>query len=999
MYSKWPVIFLAICLTSMVGLRASGQDQQQTLRQNLQRYQQELTAENLDQRQAITLLNNIGLTYTGLGQPQLALESYQRALAIAQALGVKPIEANVLNNLGAAYVALQQSQQALAVYQQVLAILQESGNANNQNVGVTLKNIGDIYKALGQTQNALRAYEQALALARTLPERSGEAILLLALADLYGDLEQAQLAIASYQQAINLFRELGDRHREALALNNLGFTYAQTGQLRQAVEVYEPALRIRRSLGDRAGEAVTLNNLGFAYSGLGQLQQALNFYQQALPIVQARGNQSVVAITLTNLGNIYNLLGQFQQALNYHQQALGIFRTQGDRKAEAITLNNIGGVYQVGLKQPLQALDYYQQSLSIRQTVGDRREEAVILNNIGGIYTDIGEPQRAREYYQQALALHRAVGNRAGEATSLSNLAALASQAGQYEQAITQQQQALAIIRDIGSRNLEASLLGNLAVTQVQLQDLPSALQTIQAAIALIEEIRGQLIIPSDRTAYFATVEDYYKLQIGILMRLHQQQPNQGYDVQAFNVSERATARTLIELLAEAKADIRNGIDPQLYQEEQSLIRRLAELDQRRIEQADNPAQVATITAERARLQDRYRALQNQIRVNNPKYAALKYPQPLTLAEIQQNLLDPDTIALVYTLGENQSYLWSISHNSFSSHLLPGQKAIEALVNGKVRPQMTDPRTSRNSFLLDTAPLARILLQPVINQIGNKRLVIIADGALAYIPFGALPDPRAEQYQPLLANHEVTFLPSLSTLQALRQEMASRETAPQTLAVLADPVFSGDDPRVGRPSPVLGLEQWSRLPGTRQEAEAIAKLVPESSRLVWFDFQANRDNALSDRLRQYRFIHWATHGLVNTQKPELSGIIMSLVDPNGQSQNGYLLLNDIFNLNWQAELVVLSACQTGLGEIVRGEGLIGFTRGLMYAGTPRVVTSLWDVDDTATATLMTKFYTKMLQQNLRPAAALRAAQLEMLATRRWLPPYFWAAFTLQGDWR
>jgi CHAT domain-containing protein len=315
--------------------------------------------------------------------------------------------------------------------------------------------------------------------------------------------------------------------------------------------------------------------------------------------------------------------------------------------------------------------------------------------------------------------------------------------------------------------------------------------------------------------------------------------------------------------------------------------------------------------------------------------------------------------------------------------------------------------------------VSNVLLKPVLEKIGNKRLVIISDGALQYTPFGALPDPRvSDKYQPLLVNNEINYLPSATTLQTIRNETQNRTPAPRSIAILADPVFQANDPRVRRgaaatsPSELSPAAQnlaaaardarggeWNRLPGTLQEAQTILKLFPPDSSLTFLDFQANRTNAQSNQLSQYRFIHWATHGFANPQKPELSGVVMSLVQENGQTQDGYLLLGDIFNLSFNADLVVLSACQTGLGEIVQGEGLVGLTRGLMYAGTPRVVTSLWSVPDAQTATLMGKFYEKMLQQNLRPAAALRAAQLEIFQTQGSWSPYHWAAFTLQGEWR
>ncbi len=815
-------------------------------------------------------------------------------------------------------------------------------------------------------------------------------------------------------------------------LDNLlrqGATQFRRGQMTTALTTFQQALALARQTKDRRGEATILNNLGLIYNSVGQPQRALEFYQQALPIIREVNDRTGEAITLSNIGLVYNNIGQPQQALEFYQQALPITREVNNRLGEASTLTGIGFVYN-NIGQPQRALEFYQQALLIIREVNDSLEErlrqrdavAISLTFIGVVYYNIGQPHRAFEFYQQALPITREVGDRSGEATTLSNIGLVYSSIGQPQKTLEFYQQSLPIMREVGDRSGEARILSNLASLQRTLNDRPAALQNIQAAIAIVEDIRGQLIDPDSRTSYFATVQSYYKLQIDLLMELHQQNPDQGYTTQAFNVTERSKARTLLELLAESKADIRTGVDPQLLQTEQDIQIQLGAIDKRRIalanSTANNSQQITALETQRQSLQNQYRDLQSQIRATSPKYAALKYPQPLTIEQIQQQILDDNTVILSYSLGEERSYLWLVSKTEMTSYQLPDRKSIEDLVNKKVRPQLTNPRTNRSSFLEDPAALSNILLSPVLEQISNKRIVIISDGALQYIPFAALPDPRTEnnRYQPLLVNNEIVYLPSASTLQTLRTETQGRNPAPQTLAVLADPVFAADDQRVSQRSETTPTNElpliaqnvdraarnargdWNRLPGTRQEANTILNLVPESDRLAYFDFQANRENALSNQLSQYRFIHWATHGFANAQNPELSGIVMSLVQENGQTQDGYLLLGDIFNLNFNADLVVLSACQTGLGEVVQGEGLIGLTRGLMYAGTPRVVTSLWEVPDTETASLMSKFYGKMLQENLRPAAALRAAQLEIWQSRGWVAPYFWAAFTLQGEW-
>jgi CHAT domain-containing protein len=433
--------------------------------------------------------------------------------------------------------------------------------------------------------------------------------------------------------------------------------------------------------------------------------------------------------------------------------------------------------------------------------------------------------------------------------------------------------------------------------------------------------------------------------------------------------------------------------------------------------------------------------VESQIRQNSPRYAALTQPQPLTTAEIQQ-ALDADTLLLEYSLGDERSFLWAGTPTAVNSYELPKREVIEAIVQ-RVYAMLTSPnRSVRNEtekqrilrqaeaneqFSTSGAELTRMLLALVAKQLGNKRLVIVADGALHYLPFGALPDPNTLDgkggWQPLIVEHEVVNLPSASTLEALRRELAGRKPVAKTLAVLADPVFTTNDDRFKERAPqpaakpdesVAGLArkrilqqltqtngglQIERLPFTRQEAEQILALSPTGEVMKALDFEASRATALSDRLGQYRYVHFATHGLADSERPELSAILLSLFDEQGRPQDGFLRAHEVYNMNLPAEMVVLSACETGLGKLTKGEGLVSLTRGFMYAGAARVVVSLWSVSDRATAELMTKFYRKVLVEGLRPAAALRAAQVEMWKSERWAPPYYWAAFTLQGEWR
>jgi CHAT domain-containing protein len=594
----------------------------------------------------------------------------------------------------------------------------------------------------------------------------------------------------------------------------------------------------------------------------------------------------------------------------------------------------------------------------------------------------------------------------------------------------------------LGDRTEEAYTLYQAAITQRDKGNLNEARTQIEAAIKIVEDIRTRVTSQELRTSYFASVQNYYQFYIDLLMQLHKKDQSRGYNALALHVSERARARSLLELLTEANADIRQGVEPELLEQERTLQQKLDAVEKRRIELSNEKgteAQLQALEKETAALLEEYRQVQEQIRRTSPRYAALTQPKPLTLAEIQQQVLDDDTMLLEYSLGEERSYLWAVTKTSITSYELPKREEIETVAKDFY--QLLNNRDyhlgTRGSLDAQARPgspignnetaikLSQMLIAPVAAQLGNRRLLVVGDGALQYLPFAALPTPvvkgRASQgLVPLLVEHEIVNVPSASTLGVLRKETSDRKSAPKAIAVLADPVFGSNDPRLksssgqvsGTPldksnvnsralerSAITANVTFNRLPFTRQEAEQIVALVPTAERMQAFDFAANRAIATNPELQNYRIVHFATHGILNSTQPELSGVVLSLVDEKGMPENGFLRLHDIFNLNLPAELVVLSACETGLGEEVRGEGLVGLTRGFMYAGSPRVVVSLWSVSDRATSELMTKFYKKMLQDGLKPAAALRGAQLEMWQQKQWQAPFYWAAFTLQGEWR
>jgi CHAT domain-containing protein/tetratricopeptide (TPR) repeat protein len=968
----------------------------------------------------VNILLIIGRLYTQYGEPQKALESFNQALEIQRQQKDLGGESETLTSIGTVYFSLGDNQKAREYFSQVLAIQQKLPQPNLSNQAITSMSLGMTYLGVGDHQKGLEYLNQARSLMQKSGNRYAEAEILTQISIIYNQQGQTQEALNSLNQALKLQQENKDSARVGSTLNSIAEIYASFGDYQKALDYYNQALTLQRQVRDLLGEGGTLSYIAKLYNLLGDYKLSIETANQALEKFRTVGDRSKVAQTLDEIAGVYRVAADYQKSLDYYNQALKLWREQGALFQEFVTLTGMVRVYE-SLKDYPQALATANQALSSSRKQQSSFSEATALAYLGRVYLASGDYQKALDVFTQAALRFEKLNIPTAQANVLGNIGKVYKSLNQPQEAIANHNQELKLRRNLGDRTGEAETLYNLAVSERDRNNLAVALTQIQSTIKIVEDIRTRVTSQDLRTSYFASVQKYYQFYIDLLMQLHKQQPAKGYNALALQASERARARSLLDLLTEANADIRQGVDSKLIATERSLQQQLDALEKRRLNlfsREYTKAQAEKLEQETETLLEQYRQVQAKIRATSPRYAALTQPQPLSVEQIQSSVVDDNTLLLEYSLGEDRSYLWAVSKNSITSYELPKRAEIEAAAQkfyqALITPiPRTKPATAANA-------LSQLILAPVAKQLGQKRLVVVADDALQYVPFAALNTPtpqNSNKYQPLAVNHEIITLPSASTLAVLRQETRGRKTAAKTLAVIADPIFSANDERLKNrttspqnPSLNLDLQQlqrsardanisFERLPFTRQEAQTILALVPAKDRKQALDFAANRAAATNAELSQYRMVHFATHGILNSQNPELSGVVLSLFDETGKPQNGFLRLHDIFNLKLPAELVVLSACETGLGEEIKGEGLIGLTRGFMYAGTPRIVVSLWSVDDEGTSELMQKFYRLMLKDNLKPAAALRAAQIEMWRNPRYQSPYFWAAFTIQGEWQ
>jgi tetratricopeptide (TPR) repeat protein len=805
-------------------------------------------------------------------------------------------------------------------------------------------------------------------------------------------------SIKKFDEAFNLWRELDEPYEEAIALYGRGWSNNLLCEYDEAITHFGEALLIMQTLHDDYGQAIALTGIAYCYMYLGEHKKALENFQSALELHQKLNNLRGKAATISGIAAIQTLVGREQEAL----------------------VN-------------------YSESLQLRKQTGDRWNVALNLLGIGKTYSRMGKYDEALSYLNEALDSLRSLPSRAGEADTLKYIGWAYYEKKHDEEALSYFREAYSISQLVGDQKAEASTLYGMARVEYRQDNLFLAREHMDNALNIIETLRMKITSEQFRASFFATVQQYYDFYIDILMRLQQLHPTGSYAAEALQVSERGRARLLLDILAEARTDLRSGVDPALIINERAIQKQFnAKMDYHLRLQSKNtpPDQLAASRLDIEEAQKRYDEIEKQIRRQSPGYAALKNPVPLSLTEIQRQIIDPDTVLLEYELGDERCYLWAVTTDSVHSFTLPqGSPQIKEAAR-KMIEMLTDAGGTIRSFELAANNLTKMLLpEAAASKVRQKgRVLIVANGILQYLPFNALSLANpANRYTPLVAEHEVISLPSVSTLGVLRAQFGARKPAPKSVLVLADPVFTNQDQRIRNswttadaimPASVnvaqamnetaaqsdteltqlFSLEdariragvELLRLPGTRSEARAIQQLAPNAT--LALDFSASLATVTRPSVADYRIIHFATHGIALDSHPELSGIVLSLFDKQGQPQEGYLGLPTVYNMHIPAELIVLSACETGLGEEVRGEGLIGLTRGFMYAGTPRVVASLWKVRESATEELMKRFYTAIFRKGMRPSAALNYAEASMWKEQKWTPSD-WAGFIFFGEWR
>ena len=797
-------------------------------------------------------------------------------------------------------------------------------------------------------------------------------------------------------RARDLFEIAKDINGQAQALLILASHDLFSGERQmQGLHSAAQAMQLWSSVGNNYGIARIRHYLGTFAVANGEFDTAQCNYMASRPVFRKIGNTDDEGIVLNGLGWVSGEVGDWENSLQYYESARAAFSSLHDQHGQIAAIKGVGRAL-IATKNLKSLVSLYQSEMRLAREAGDRDAMWMALEDMATAHETERKYKQAEAFYLRSLKGYRGINDVHKEGEVLIRLGHLQAIQREYPSAIASLELARRLTEQTNELEETAKIQYELASVYLLMNRPQDALAAIEKTIDIIEKQRVSISQFDSRASYFDSVHQYYSLYVQILMLLEQQQPGAGFAEKAFDASERSKVRSLLDLVTTSSQDapcdqlLAEQLNPEKYEED----------DVKRVNLATTASAGST----------------------------------LTMAEVQEQLEDDDTVLAEYALGDEKSYLWIIGKHSVSSHELPPGAKIKKLVE-TYRRSLLPPTLKAGESAADyqaraklvdnqlhasARQLSRLLLGP-LTQVKAKRILIVPDGSLQYLPFASLPLPGATgRDKPLISAQEIVTLPSASVLAGLRRAAENKSPPTATAAIFADPVFEPDDPRVSgvrvpaksasrdRPASLtraiqdLGKGTYiPRLPASRNEAKAIATVLrPQDPKGVHvaLDFDANRNYVLTEGLTRFRLLHFATHGLVDTRYPERSGLILSLIDRRGRKDDGYLRLSDVYKLKLSADLVVLSACESALGQDLSSEGIIGLPRAFLHAGAKGVIASLWKVNDEATAKLMANLYAR-IERGETPSSALRSAQLDMAKDDQWSKPYYWAAFVLQGDYR
>ena len=893
-----------------------------------------------------------------------------------------------------------------------LGLLNDARKSLNKNIELTCyKELGILYWDTGRLNESQEYFERASLLARQQDDKPALFFASNSI-EIYKQYQEAKRlrlsenkteAIARFGMAIQLSKQIGSLDHLAKCQRQLSLVYLDLGNYAEYFDLNSSALTNAQTIKNRREISNCLNNIGIYFIKLESYAKAINYCEQAYIIAKEADDFQGETDSLSNLGMIYQEIGEYDKALDCLSKSLLIDEKLGDPTQIASDFINRAIIFRKrGLNTNssddyVKALADLTSSVALAKRLSDEGLEAAILNNMGSLFSDQGRYDDALEKYKKAFELSDKLQDNEKKSRILNNLGIVSYKLGYFEESSRFLQRAI----NLATENHDGQLLWEAyfesANSFAEAANYRDALVRFKVSISLIEDIRSSIKLEELKASYLGAdkrIEAYQNL-IDLLATLHKTEPDKGFDKEAFNYLERAKARAFLDSLEVAEVNVSQGINPVLANREKELMRDISRAYGKLLAPGFSAEEKEKLSGQIKSSEDQLEALKREIRMSSPAYAELKYPKVITYDEVQDELMSPGIAYFAYSVGKDKSHGFVVTRKGLKIFALPAR--------GILHQQVSTYRKAISDQQNRDFRLGRELYQELVSpglEPGLKRIVFIPDDILNLLPFETLLT-SGESNSWLIRDYMIGYVPSLSSLRVLRQRRRNGPKPSGDLLAIGDTTYGSEGegnttiPKLDilygiGSSPGISL---TPLKYSGLEIQNIARLFRQNKVTILEKENATKRKLRSLSLADYRIIHFAAHSVIDDKKPARSAIVLSF-NPD-QAEDGLLQSRDIYNLKLNADLVTLSACQTGLGQFIRGEGIEGLSRSFFYAGSSAVLMSLWAVNDQATSQLMERFY-RHLRGSESLMEALRNAKLEMINSGTLSHPYYWAGFIVSG---
>ena len=910
------------------------------------------------------------------GSFDCAIDRFKEALDIVQGSGDPAAEVACLMKLGLLHWNIGHIREAIRHYSNAQQKASESGQTDVLDScrevleAISFYNAGKDYRQSNLLQRSAVSFERALGISKRIKNEEITVKCLRQLSLTYWQMNDLKSFLLRNEEALKSARKIKHKKEEGQCLNNIGLYHWKSTNYSSALSYFQRALQISRDMNETQAEAESLNNIGIIYKDLGDFEKAISYFYGALDIDKKTQNRAAISYDMINIGSAYkaqgnsnNNVAELYRALNCFTDCLKLLDANSEILVRISLLNNIGATY-CDLGNYRKAFDYF--LLGIVETNKSKlfEETSFLHNNIGNIYLKLNKINSASNAFIKAISL-----------------------AGKFQ----------------FRRALWEAYYG-LGQCYEKKGEFQAALSNYEKSVEVIDGIRSRILLDTFKAGFARDKFKVYERILDLLFQLKTANQEESLVEKMFLIVEKAKAKAFLESLADARIDFKEGLKPAFKKKEGDISREISSISFQLSSPALGAEERNEWISRLGRAEDEYMRLMSEMKMERPELANLISPEICSLRRLKEEFLDDRTGLAEYILGESRSFLFFVTKKGFGLFELPSREVLEQSLKGYLKALVT-PERGGFSGSLASERIAGELLFPLRLPVaaGIDRLIIIPDGVLYYLPFETLGIPRDGRRRPgyLIEDYEVSYAPSSSSLILLSEKTTG--SRPKSFLGFGDPAYDSRKSRGNGMTPVEGempgeiyLGQgfdFSPLPFSKKEILDVAGHFPRKSRDLYLGREAQERVLKGLSLEDYQIVHFACHGLLDEKVPFRSALVLS--KDERKEEDGFLQVREIYNLRMNADLVVMSACQTGKGSLERGEGLLGLPRIFFYAGSKAVVSALWPIGDRSTAGFMDKFY-GFLSGGYSKTAALRLAKLRMIGSE-FSHPFYWAAFVLNGD--